>query len=117
MNWPTAAFLPQAVEYVKRGADKADRDISEIDIAGYVRVAVGEDPGPLRAALQGQVIRQAAMPFYRNMFTAAGFQEEMEAVTAALAEGNTDKAMGGGNGSDARPGGGCGQPGPLPGAV
>ena len=94
MNWPTAAFLPQAVEYVKRGADKAGRDISEIDIAGYVRVAVGEDPGPLRAALQGQVIRQAAMPFYRNMFTAAGFQEEMEAVTAALAEGNTDKAMG-----------------------
>ena len=94
MNWPTAAFLPQAVEYVKRGADKAGRDISEIDIGGYVRVAVGDDMGPLRAALRGQVIRQAGLPFYRNMFTAAGFQEEMEAVNAALAAGDTEKALG-----------------------
>ena len=94
MNWPTAAFLPQAVEYVKRGADKAGRDISEIDIGGYVRVAVGDDIGPLRAALRSQVIRQAGLPFYRNMFTAAGFQEEMEAVNTALAAGDTEKALG-----------------------
>ncbi len=94
MNWPTAAFLPQAVEYVKRGADKAGRDISEIDIGGYVRVAVGDDMEALRTALKGQVIRQAGLPFYNNMFKAAGFEEEMEAVTAALAAGDRDRAMG-----------------------
>jgi len=93
MNWPTAAFLPQAVEHVKRGAAKAGRDISDIDIAGYVRVAVGEDLEALRRGLRGQVIRQAGLPYYSNMFKAAGFEEEIEAVSKALAAGDTEKAM------------------------
>ena len=93
MNWPTAAFLPQAVEHVKRGAEKAGRDISEIDIGGYVRVAIGDDMVALRDGLRGQVIRQAAMPFYSNMFKAAGFEKEIEAMSAALAAGDRDKAM------------------------
>ena len=94
MNWPTAAFLPQAVEHVRRGAEKAGRDVSEIDIAGYVRVAVGDDLEPLRTALKGQVLRQAGLPYYNNMFKAAGFPEEMEAITAALAAGDRERAMG-----------------------
>jgi probable F420-dependent oxidoreductase len=93
MNWPTAAFLPQAVEHVRRGADKAGRDLSEIDIAGYVRVAVGDDMEALREGLRGQVVRQAGLPYYSNMFKAAGFEKEIEAVSAALAAGNKDEAM------------------------
>lgn len=93
MNWPTAAFLPQAVEHVKRGAEKAGRDVSEIDIAGYVRVAVGDDVGALRIGLQNQVIRQAGLPYYSNMFKAAGFEKEIEAVSTALVAGEREKAM------------------------
>ena len=92
MNWTAVDYLGEAIAHIKRGAEKAGRDINEIDIAGYVRVAVGDDLSASRDSLRRQVARYASNPFYRNFFAETGFDKEMAAAAAALAEGNLDKA-------------------------
>ena len=92
MNWTAVDYLGEAVGHIKRGAEKAGRDPKEIDIAGYVRVAVGDDVSASRDSLRRQVARYASNTFYRTFFAETGFDKEMSAAAAALAEGNLDKA-------------------------
>ena len=92
MNWTAVDYLGEAIGHIKRGTEKAGRDLSEIDIAGYVRVAVGDDVSTSRDSLRYQVARYASNPFYRNFFAETGFDEEMSDAAAALADGNLDKA-------------------------
>ena len=92
MNWTAVDYLGEAFGHIKRGAEKAGRDPNEIDIAGYVRVAVGDNLTESRVSLRRQVARYASNPFYRNFFAQTGFDKEMSAAAAALADGNLDKA-------------------------
>jgi len=92
MNWTSVTFIPQAVAHIKRGADKAGRDMSDIDIAGYVRVAVRDDLANARASLQRQIARYATNTFYANFFIETGFDREMNTAAAALTKGDLDKA-------------------------
>ena len=92
MNWTAVDYLGEAIGHIKRGAEKAGRDPNEIDIVGYVRVAVGDNLTESRDSLRRQVARYASNPFYRNFFAQTGFDKEMSAAAAALADGNLDKA-------------------------
>lgn len=92
MNWTAVSFIPEAVNHIKRGAEKAGRDVSEIDVAGYVRVAVGGDQEAARASLRQQVARYASNTFYSNFFVETGFGKEMAEAAAALAEGDLGRA-------------------------
>ena len=92
MNWTAVDYLGEAIGHIKRGAEKAGRDPNEIDIAGYVRVAVGDNLTESRVSLRRQVAGYASNPFYRNFFAQTGFDKEMSAAAAALADGNLDKA-------------------------
>ena len=92
MNWTAVSFIPQALEHIKRGAENAGRDISEIDIAGYVRVAVGGDEQAARASLRDQVARYASNTFYSNFFVETGFGAEMAEAASALAAGDIARA-------------------------
>ena len=92
MNWTAVDYLGEAIGHIKRGAEKAGRDPNEIDIAGYVRVAVGDNLTESRVSLRRQVARYASNPFYRNFFAQTGFDKEMSAAAAALVDGNLDKA-------------------------
>ena len=92
MNWTAVDYLGEAIGHIKRGAEKAGRDPNEIDIAGYVRVAVGDNLTESRDSLRRQVARYASNPFYRNFFAQTGFDKEMSVAAAALADGNLDKA-------------------------
>lgn len=92
MNWTAVDYLGEAIEHIKRGAEKAGRNPEEIDVAGYVRVAVGGDVAASRDSLRRQVARYAGNPFYRNFFQQTGFDKEMSAAAAALADGNLDRA-------------------------
>ena len=92
MNWTAVDYLGEAIGHIKRGAEKAGRDPNEIDIAGYVRVAVGDNLTESRDSLRRQVARYASNPFYRNFFAQTGFDKEMSAAAAALADGSLDKA-------------------------
>ena len=92
MNWTAEGFIREAVEHVKHGAERAGRDPSEVDIAGYVRVAAGGDEDAVRESLRGQVARYASNTFYRNFFVETGFGEEMEEAAQALAVGDLARA-------------------------
>ena len=92
MNWTAESFIAEAVQHVKRGAEKAGRNPAEIDIAGYVRVAPGGDEEAVRDSLRGQVARYATNAFYRNFFVETGFGDEMTEAAEALAAGDVARA-------------------------
>ena len=94
MNWTAESFLPQAIEHISRGAHLAGRDISEIDIAGYVRVAAGGDEDAVRESLRSQVARYASNAYYRNFFVETGFGKEMAEAADALHAGDLARASG-----------------------
>lgn len=98
LNWTASRYLERAIHHLHEGARKAGRDPSEVDVAGYVRVAVsegGEDAvSGARASLQGQIARYASNPFYHNFFRGMGFGEEMAAAAEAMQRGNMDEAAG-----------------------
>lgn len=94
LNWTASRYLEQAVQHLHRGAEKAERDPSEIDIAGYVRVAVSDNLDEARASLQGQIARYASNPFYHNFFRGMGFGDEMAAAEAAMQRGDMAAAAG-----------------------
>ena len=92
LNWTASNYLEQAIRHLRRGAEKAGRDPSEIDVAGYVRVAVSENPDAARASLQGQIARYASNPFYNNFFQSMGFGREMSAAEEAIRKGDIEEA-------------------------
>ena len=92
LNWTASSYLERAIHHLHRGAEKAGRDPSEVDIAGYVRVAVADDQQEARSSLQGQIARYASNPFYHNFFREMGFGEEMAAAEDAIQRGDLDEA-------------------------
>ena len=94
LNWTASSYLEQAVRHLRRGAEKAGRDPSEIDIAGYVRVAVSDNLQDARASLQEQIARYASNPFYCNFFRDMGFGPEMAAAADAIGRGDLREASG-----------------------
>ncbi len=92
LNWTAARYLESAIEHLCRGAAKAGRDPAEIDVAGYVRVAVSDDLTEARASLQRQIARYASNPFYSNFFRDMGFDAEMTAAAAAIQRGDLSAA-------------------------
>lgn len=94
LNWTASRYLEQAIGHLRRGAEKAGRDPSEIDVAGYVRVAVSDNLDEARASLQGQIARYASNPFYHNFFRGMGFGEEMAEAEEAIRRGDMAAAAG-----------------------
>ena len=92
LNWTASNYLEQAIRHLHRGAEKAGRDPSEIDVAGYVRVAVSDNPDAARVSLQGQIARYASNPFYNNFFQGMGFGKEMSAAEEAIRKGDLEEA-------------------------
>ncbi|MCH8988958.1 MAG: LLM class flavin-dependent oxidoreductase [Chloroflexi bacterium] len=83
LSWTAASYLEQAVQLVRDGATKAGRDPSEVEISGYLRVAVTRDPAAGRASLQREDARYAGGAHYRSYFENTGFDREMEGVELA----------------------------------
>lgn len=92
LNWTASDYLEQAIQHLRRGAEMAGRDPSQIDVAGYVRVAVADDTEAARASLQGQIARYASNPFYNNFFQSMGFDREMGAAEEAIRRGDMEEA-------------------------
>ena len=92
LNWTASRYLERAIHHLHRGAEKAGRDPAEIDIAGYVRVAVSDNLEEARASLQGQIARYASNPFYHNFFRDVGFGEEMAGAEEAMNRGDMEAA-------------------------
>jgi probable F420-dependent oxidoreductase len=87
LNWATADYLPEAIANVRLGAERAGRNPADLDIACYLRVAVGPDEAAVKQALARETVRYIALDFYRRLFERSGFAAETEAVMKALPQG------------------------------
>ncbi len=83
LSWTAASYLEQAVKLVRDGATKAGRDPSEVEISGYLRVAVTGDLAAGRASLRREIARYAGSAHYRSYFRNSGFDEEMKGAELA----------------------------------
>ena len=92
LNWASPSYLPQAIEHLRRGAERAGRNLEDIDVACYLATAVVDEPALARPAIQRQIVVQFSMPFYSYYFEQTGFNEEAAAVSEALARGDIDAA-------------------------
>jgi probable F420-dependent oxidoreductase len=87
MNWATMAYVKDAIANVRLGAERAGRQPEEIDIACYIRAAVGPDARAVKQALARETVRYISLDFYRQMFNQSGFAEDTEAVMKVLPQG------------------------------
>lgn len=83
LSWTPSSFLKHAIQQVRDGAVNAGRDPDEVEISGYVRVAVTGDLEAGRVALQNEIARYSGSSHYRNFFRFTGFFLEMEAAESA----------------------------------
>lgn len=83
LSWTASSYLKEAIRQVREGAISVGRDPDELQISGYVRVAVTDDLEAGRAALQSQVARYAGSSHYSNYFRFTGFNREMDAAEIA----------------------------------
>lgn len=88
LSWTATSYLEQAIQLVRKGAAEAGRDPSEVEISGYLRVAVTDDPEAGRASLQREIARYAGSGHYQSYFRDTSFAAEMEG--AKLSRGHAD---------------------------
>jgi probable F420-dependent oxidoreductase len=72
-NWAGAAEVARAGERVRSAATAAGRNPADVEVATYVRVAVGPDRDAARAALAAQIGQYAALPAYAAHLERQGF--------------------------------------------
>ena len=92
LNWATPKYLEQAMGHLRRGAEKAGRDPSTIDVACYVRTAVVDDVEAAKPWLRQRIAYYFTMDYYVRYFEQRGFQGEAAAISAALAGGDHEAA-------------------------
>ncbi|MGE3537746.1 MAG: LLM class flavin-dependent oxidoreductase [Candidatus Tectimicrobiota bacterium] len=83
MNWATVDYIPQAIAYVRQGAEAAGRSPDEVQIACYLRTCVTDDPGKVEQASRTQIARYGSMVYYRQYFASIGFAAETAAIERA----------------------------------
>src|SRR6266511_2680695 len=87
MNWATTDYMKEAIDNVRLGAARAGRKPEDIEIACYIRAAVGPDEQAVTQALARETVRYISLDFYRQMFNQSGFAADTEAVMKALPQG------------------------------
>ena len=92
LSWTGGDHLEESIARVHAGARRAGREPSEIDIAGYVRVAVVDDPHAANQGLKRQIARYAGNPYYRVFFRQCGYAQEVAAIERFLEQGDVNAA-------------------------
>lgn len=95
LNWSTPQEVGRAASAVRASATRAGggRVPSSVDVAAYVRVAVGEDRTAARDALAREVSNYIALPAYAQHFARQGFAQAVDDVKAAFREDGPDAAI------------------------
>jgi probable F420-dependent oxidoreductase len=83
LNWAGAPEVARAGAAVRAAARDAGRDPGDVEVATYVRVAVGPDRDAARAALAAQIGQYAALPAYAAHLEQQGFGAAIERVKGA----------------------------------
>lgn len=103
LNWSTPAEIARAAAAVRDAAQASGRDRGDVEIAAYVRIAIGEDREAARAALAREVGAYSALPAYAAHFERQGLGDAVARAKQAhkagggpadLADAIGDEALG-----------------------
>jgi probable F420-dependent oxidoreductase len=93
LNWATLDHMPQAIEYVRQGAEAAGRNLQDLQIACYLRTCVTDRPDMVEQASREQIARYSSMVYYRRYFASLGFTAEADALERAWQRGDRAAAI------------------------
>lgn len=93
LNWATVDYIPQAIDYVRQGAEAAGRNPGDIQIASYLRTCVTDAPEIVEQATREQLARYGSMVYYQQYFASIGFPAESEAIAQAWQRGDSRAAI------------------------
>jgi probable F420-dependent oxidoreductase len=91
---------PRHVEQVvmpnlRIGAERAGRDVSELEVFACMFAAPGPNRASSRDAVRRQLLPYLQLPFYRNMLVASGFAEDCAAFDEGMSTQDLPKALAG----------------------
>lgn len=89
----SGARLTSILDMVEEEISSSGRDLATLDISMLIPTFYDPDLARARAAGRDFLILYCSFPAYGRMFRASGFVEEMDAIDAALADGDRDRAM------------------------
>ena len=93
LTWCTPEHAQTAVRHIAMGAQRADRDPAEVDVATLLACTVAAGKGEEIQALRDNIAAYASgFPRYRRLMEEAGFAEELKGVRQAWEAGDKDKA-------------------------
>jgi probable F420-dependent oxidoreductase len=77
------------------GAERAGRDVSELEIFGCLFAAPGPDRASARNAVRQQLFMYLQLPFYRPALVESGFGPDLEAFDEGMRKGLMDQGLAG----------------------
>src|SRR6266576_877814 len=77
------------------GAERAGRDVSELEVFACLFAAPGPDRASARDAVRRQLLPYLQLPFYRNMLVASGFEADCDAFDEGMKTQDLPQALAG----------------------
>lgn len=93
MNWVSLDYVPQAIAYIREGAQAAGRSLNDLTIASYLRTCVTDNPEIVEQATRQQLARYASRVYYERFFASIGFPDEAAAIAQAWQRGDREAAV------------------------
>jgi alkanesulfonate monooxygenase SsuD/methylene tetrahydromethanopterin reductase-like flavin-dependent oxidoreductase (luciferase family) len=83
------------VPQVREGREKAGKTLESFEILCAVPAAVTDDRDAAYQRMRRDLITYFSLPFYRRMLESSGYEEEIAAFDAGMADGDTERATAG----------------------
>ncbi|MFQ5998252.1 MAG: LLM class flavin-dependent oxidoreductase [Candidatus Bathyarchaeia archaeon] len=93
--WVTPQTTKRAIEDLARGAKRAGRDLSDIEISCLLPGSISKEPEVAKNASRLQMSFYAKFPRYRRLWSEAGFEKEADAMKEAALGGESPETIAG----------------------
>ena len=83
--------MPRVMAALEKGAAKAGRSVSSVDITTGLPACISDDLNAARAAARNNLAFYGRLPFYNKLFQSSGFVQEIEALAKGNAQWVSDR--------------------------
>ncbi len=83
--------MPRVMAALEKGAAKAGRSVSSVDITTGLPACISDDLNAARAAARNNLAFYGRLPFYNKLFQSSGFVQELEALAKGNAQWVSDR--------------------------
>ncbi len=83
--------MPRVMATLEKGAAKAGRSVSSVDITTGLPACISDDFNAAKATAKSNLAFYGGLPFYNKLFQSSGFVQEAEALAKGNAQGVSDR--------------------------